>query len=223
LTSTPEALAERFEIEPPTRLEPRFNIAPSQDVLAIRWDTQAGRRGVMLRWGLIPSWAKDPSVSSRMINARVETAGERRAYRDAWLERRCVVPADGFFEWEDIGAGRQPHWLGLEAGLPFGMAGLWERWQAGDGRVVESCTVLTTDATAPVARIHDRMPLVIPQKLLADWLDTRQDPAAVVEAALARSPGFVSHPVATHVNDVRNDDPSCVKPAPPLPRQESLF
>jgi putative SOS response-associated peptidase YedK len=223
LTSTPEALAERFGIEPPTSLVPHYNIAPTQDVLAIRWDPKAGRGASFLRWGLIPPWAPDPSVAARMINARVETAGERRAYRDAWSERRCVVPADGFFEWEDVGSGRQPYWLGLEHGVPFAMGGLWERWRAEEGPIIESFTLLTTDASPLVARIHDRMPLVIPQECLEDWLDASRDPEPVVERARAQPPAFISHTVGTHVNDVRHDDPACVTPADPLPRQESLF
>ncbi len=223
LTSTPEALAERFGIEPPVTLTPRFNIAPTQDVLAIRAGEHTPREAAFLRWGLIPAWAPDPSVGARMINARVETVAEKRSFRQAFVERRCVVPANGFFEWEDTGAGRQPHWLGLEGGVPFGMAGLWERWHGDEGRVIESCSVLTTAATGAVAPIHDRMPLVLSDARIEAWLDPTSDAAGVAREAQHDPPAFVSHTVSPRVNDVRHDDPSLVAPAAPQPRQESLF
>ncbi len=223
LTSTPEALAERFGIEPPMTLTPRYNIAPTQDVLAIRSGEHAARETAWLRWGLIPSWSPDPGVGARRINARVETAAEKRSFRQAFALRRCVVPANGFFEWEDTGAGRQPHWLGLDGGVPFAMAGLWECWQGADGRVLESCTVLTTAATGVVAAIHDRMPLVLSDARMADWLDPTAEPEGVARAAQGEPPAFVAHTVSPRVNHVRHDDPSLVAPAEPQPRQESLF
>lgn len=230
LTSTPESLAERFGFEasspdvPKARSEPRYNVAPGQDVLAMRSSPTGLREAVSLRWGLVPAWAPDPSVGGRMINARAESASERRAYREALAARRCVVPADGFYEWEDLGAGKQPHWIGLEGGLPFGIAGLWERWRDDAGGALETCTLLTVDANERVRALHGRMPLLVPREREADWLAESADGTAVLAEIRAGSdPAFVHHPVSTRVNDVRHDDAACAAVARPLPRQESLF
>jgi putative SOS response-associated peptidase YedK len=225
LTSSPEELARRFGLDGVPELSPRYNIAPGQDVLAVRAQKD-GRRGAdCLRWGLVPSWASDPSVGYRMINARVETATTRPAFRDALRERRCLVPADGFFEWADRGGFKQPYLISGGDGLLLGFAGLWERWRNPEGALLESCTLLTSDAAPALRDLHDRMPIVVSPDRYADWLDPAQlDAAPLLERVRAETPAdFAFHPVSPRVNSAALDDPACIAVVPEPPRQESLF
>lgn len=224
LTSSPEELARRFGLEGPLELSPRYNIAPGQDVLAVRVRDDA-RRADSLRWGLVPPWAKDPSVGYRMINARVETAASKPAFRDALRERRCLVPADGFYEWADRGGFKQPYYIAAADGLPLGFAGLWERWRDPDGALLESCSLLTTDAAPPLRDLHDRMPIVVAPERYADWLDPapREVAALLAQVRAEALAVFEFHPVSTRVNSADLDDPACIAVAPEPPRQESLF
>ncbi|MGH0032329.1 MAG: SOS response-associated peptidase [Myxococcota bacterium] len=226
LTSTPEALALRFELDAPPELAPRYNVAPTQDVLAIR--AQAGRRSARsadwLRWGLVPPWAKDASVGVRMINARIESVTSRSAYREAVTARRCLVAADGFYEWADLGGFKQPYYATPAGGGPIGFAGLWEQWRDPAGRTLETCTILTADATPVLRRVHDRMPVVVDPADHAAWLDPRPgDVDSLLERLGASKPEWRLHPVSPRVNRADEDDASLVAPVPEPPRQEALF
>jgi putative SOS response-associated peptidase YedK len=226
LTSTPEALAQRFGLDEPPRLAPRYNIAPGQDVLAVRVDAERERRvAVSLRWGLVPSWAKDPAVGFRMINARAETAAQKPAFRSAFRARRCLVPADGFYEWAKREGGKQPYHIGLRDGAPFGIAALWEGWRDPEGDVLESCTLLTTDASDSIRDIHPRMPVILDASDHAQWLAPDVGDPALLQPLLRPLPdaSLTFHPVSDRVNSARIDDPACMAPAPEVARQDSLF
>ena len=193
----------------------RYNLAPTQAVPVLR-ETRPGQREVaLLHWGLIPSWAKERSIGNRMINARAETLAERPAFRRAFRDRRCLVLADGWYEWQTTTTGKQPWFIRSRDGLPMGFAGLWESWRdPASGAVVQSCTVVTTDAPGPLGEIHLRMPAVIPQEGVAAWLD----PAQRDEAALSHWLGgidparFSATPVSRRVNDPRNEGPDLIEP-----------
>jgi putative SOS response-associated peptidase YedK len=221
---TPAHLIQKLFLEPGAQLspelqallaEPRYNIAPTQSVPAVRISRESGARELtIMRWGLIPFWAKDRAIGSRLLNARVETAAEKPAFRDAIKRRRCVLIADGFYEWEKRGKARVPFLFEQGEHAPFAIAGLWDRNGTGDD-VITSCTILTTGASEVVGRIHDRMPLVVPQDLMSAWLDPHvEDPvlAALIERASA--PSFHATELTTWVNSVAHDDARCVEPAP---------
>src|SRR5262245_10083993 len=226
LTSTPEELARRFGLDAPPSLAPRFNIAPGQDVLAVRAHTGGGRAASPLRWGLVPAWSDAASVSSSkpLINARAETAATRPAFRDAFRARRCIVPATGFYEWASRGDFRQPYWIAPHGGGPWGIAGIWERWIAPDGARLESCALLTTAASARIAELHDRMPAILAPERYAAWLDPGSSVAEIAEllAPLA-SDALFARPVGLRVNRVENDDAGLLDAVPEPPRQPSLF
>ena len=206
-------------IGPPANLRPRYNVAPGQRIAAVRL-AHDGRRLSMLRWGLIPAWAKEPAIGYRMINARAETAHEKPSFRAAFRTRRCLIPADGFYEWTRQGKTRQPWLFALKEGGIFAFAGLWERWTVRDGLpltgalaelapgdTLETCTILTTQANATVAPVHDRMPAILPREAHDPWLAGEAVPLAPYPAEAMRL-----HPVSTHVNKPANDDPRCVEP-----------
>jgi len=215
LTSPPAIVADVFGVDASVALTPRYNVAPSQNVAAIRIDASGRRTLAMLRWGLIPSWAKDPAMGNRMINARAETVAEKPAFCRAFAERRCLIVADGFYEWQRGSGGRKVPYLFSPADeRPFGFAGLWEAWRRGD-ETIESCTILTTAARGVVARIHERMPLVVPSTHYAAWL--ARSGAAVgsddlLADLLASSPtsSFADRRVSSYVNNPRHDDPDCL-------------
>ncbi|MFH1115571.1 MAG: SOS response-associated peptidase, partial [Pseudomonadota bacterium] len=164
-------LARRFGLFEEPELDPRSNIAPSQMVAVIRVKPGSpGRRLNMLKWGLIPHWAKDPSVGSRMINARSETVAEKPAFWAAFKRRRCIIPADGFYEWAKEGKRKQPYLIAMADGSTFAMAGLWEHWEDVKGNVIESCTILTTGANDALRELHDRMPVILRPRDYDAWL-----------------------------------------------------
>ncbi len=215
LTTTAEDLANCFELSQPLGLAPRYNIAPTQQVAAVRAVVEDGgeRRLLLLRWGLVPSWARDLRVGNRMINARAETASQKPAFRSAFRARRCLVPADGFFEWRRRGKQRQPHYIQMRDGRPFAFAGLWERWVDPEtGQVVESCTLLTTTPNELVETIHDRMPVILQPGDYDRWLDPQVNDPAQLEPLLRPFPAdeMTAFPVSTRVNSPRNDDPACI-------------
>ncbi len=213
-------LHERLDlIGTPLNLRPRYNVAPSQDVAVAR-TTERGRILSMLRWGLIPSWASDPAIGHKLINARSETAAEKPSFRSAFRHRRCLIPADGFYEWQRRGATRQPWLFGLRNGAPLVFAGLWERWTVPEGAAltgslaerspgdtVETCTILTTAANQTVAPVHGRMPVILPPDAWDPWLMDGDVPLAAYHAG-----EMIAWPVSTHVNRPANDDPRCVEP-----------
>ena len=220
LTTPLEGLREVFLFEGAPNLAPRYNIAPTQEVPAVRLGPEDGKRHLVpLRWGLIPSWAKEASIGSRMINARAESVSEKPAFRAAFRQRRCLIPADGFYEWQARPSGpKQPYHIARPEGGPFAFAGLWERWadRAG-GEAVESFTIVTTEANRGLEAIHHRMPVVLAPADHAAWLDPEAAGDAL-QALLRPAPEetFVATPVSTRVNAVRNDDASLTEAAAPL-------
>ena len=216
-----QPVAELFGISLPPEFQPRYNIAPTQDALVVRSAAEsvgpAGvtrtRRGDLLRWGLVPSWADDPSVGNRMINARAETAAQKPAFREAMKRRRCLVPADGFYEWQarEGSKRKQPHLIRMKDDGPFAFGGLWESWWRGEDKV-ESFTILTTTPNDLVAPIHDRMPVIVPPGEYDRWLDSSVSAEKVTDL-LRPYPveEMVTQPVGTAVNNPANDDPSCVE------------
>ena len=209
-------LAEAFGVDALPNLAPRYNIAPTQDVVAIRRGDD-GRELAMLRWGLIPGWAKDPAIGARMINARAETVAEKPSFRAAFRQRRCLIAADGFYEWRKTAeapkAPKQPYYIRLESDAPFAIAGLWERWRDPAGATVESCTLITTVANRELASIHHRMPVILAPADYDAWLEPRPASAAALHDLLRPYPGaaMTAIPIGRHVNNVRNDDPACIE------------
>ena len=209
-----EVIAEAFGLPEVPELAPRYNIAPTQEVAAVRAGAAGGRELVALHWGLIPAWANDRAVAARMINARAETLAAKAAFRSAFRARRCLVVADGFYEWRKVAAAKRPYFIGLAGGGPFGFAGLWERWAGAGDEAVESCTIVTTAANELVAPIHDRMPVILEPAEFALWLDPAlRDPEALQALLRPRAAaGMVAYPVSELVNSPRNDVPECRAP-----------
>jgi putative SOS response-associated peptidase YedK len=224
LTSTPEELALRFGLDVPPESSPRFNIAPGQDVLAVR--VSEGRRSAdRLRWGLVPPWAESAEVGTRMINARSETAAEKPAFREAFRARRCLLPADGFYEWARWGDVKQPYHITLAGGGLFGFAGLWERWRDPTGAWLDSCAILTTEACPRLRDLHDRMPVILGRDDGERWLDPSVSAPERLRPLLRPLPDAAIrfHPVSLRVNSARVDDADCLARVPEPPRQQSLF
>lgn len=209
-----EQLAWRFGTPVPHPIAPRYNIAPSQPILALRYNRDAKtREWTHFVWGLVPSWAQDPSISNRMINARAETLREKPAYRNAYRYRRCIVPVSGFYEWKKVGRTKQPYFVRPTDDLPIGLAGLWETWRSPDGSELETCTIITTDANAVIQPLHPRMAVVLPPDAYEAWLspDTSLD---ALDKLLQPAPEdlLIAYPVSPRVNSPANDDPSLVEP-----------
>lgn len=217
-----EQLAWRFGTPVPRPIAPRYNIAPSQPVLALRYNRDAKtREWTHFVWGLVPSWAQDPSIGNRMINARAETLREKPAYRNAYRYRRCIVPVSGFYEWKKVGHTKQPYFVRPADDLPIGLAGLWETWRSPDGSEIETCTIITTDANAVIRPLHDRMAVVLPPDAYELWL--RPDSSlAELDALLQPAPEdlLIAYPVSPRVNSPANDDPSLVAPVDANPDGE---
>ncbi len=213
LTVPVEILAEEFGVTGPLpEVPPSYNIAPTQEVAAVLAD-DGERRLEMLRWGLIPSWADDPGIGSRMINARSETVPEKPSFRRAFRERRCLILTDGFYEWKRTDDGKQPYYIRMEDGWPFAFAGLWESWRGGREEI-RSCTILTTEANDLVSEIHHRMPVILAPEDHGLWLDPDVREADPLLPLLAPYPDDVmeAYPVSRFVNRPTNDDPRCVEP-----------
>ncbi len=198
----------------PEDLPTRYNIAPSQAVPVIA--NQGAQRVELFRWGLIPSWAKDPAIGNKMINARAETLTEKPAFRAAYRRRRCLILADGFYEWQAQAGSRTktPFYFKLASGKAFGFAGLWEFWQSAAGDEICSCTIITTDANALVASVHDRMPVILPPEAHAAWLDPAEIDPAVLNSWLKPYPAeaMTTYTVSAAVNSPQNDSPVCIVP-----------
>ena len=192
----------------------RYNIAPTQSVLTVVNQGEEQNRGEYMRWGLVPSWAKDISIGSRMINARAETIVEKPSFRRALQKRRCLVLSDGFYEWKRTGKDKQPMYIGLQSGQPFGMAGLWEAWKSPDGEWLHSCTIITTEPNALMAEIHNRMPVILPRESEPVWLDPGVDNPSRLTDLLRPYPAdaMTARPVSGLVNNARNDFPECIAP-----------
>ena len=195
--------------------EPRWNVAPTQPVPVIRRDSKGPTlRASLLRWGLIPSWASDPTIGARTINARSETAAGKPSFREPLRKQRCLIPADGFYEWRRSGKQKQPFCFEVGDGGLFAFAGLWDNWRGPDGQVLETCTILTTTPNELLANVHDRMPVILAADEYDRWLDpAMQDTATALDLLRPFDSTFMRrYPVSTRVNLVANDDLECSAP-----------
>jgi putative SOS response-associated peptidase YedK len=222
----PAQLRARFPIAETVALEPPFfNITPGSDVLAVTTDREGRPRGERLHWGLVPSWATDTRTGFKMINARAETLAERPAYRGAFERFRCLIPADGFYEWQSLPGqkAKQPFHITTAQDGMFAFAGLWSVWHHGEPDELRSCTIITTAANAAVARVHDRMPVILPREAEGAWL-AHDTPRPELEALLSGLPAeqLSLRPVGPAVNDARYDGPACLLDPPPT-AQATLF
>ncbi len=214
LTTPASVLARVFQLTLDFDVTPRYNVAPTQEVIVVRPGGKS-RSLATMRWGLIPSWAKDASIGNRMINARAETVAEKPAFRTALKRRRCIIPASGFFEWQKIDAKRkQPFYLERADGEPLALAGLWESWTDPEGNTVESFTIITTESNEQVSKVHDRMPVILEPESFAAWLDPEnQDVTAIQSLLKPAAEGILTmRPVSTLVNKPANDLPEVLRP-----------
>ena len=213
LKSDGQRVAEAFGLAESSDLPQRYNIAPTQNVPVVL-EENGTRKLETMHWGLIPSWADDPSIGSRMINARAETVSEKPSFRSAFKRRRCLVVADGFYEWKKADGGKQPHYLRLKDSGPFGFAGLWEKWNVEGGEEIHSCTIITTEPNEVAADIHNRMPVILPLDVYDAWLDPEDDDREELLAMLAPYPAeeMEAYPVSREVNRPANDYPEVLQP-----------
>jgi putative SOS response-associated peptidase YedK len=220
LRTSPQKLLENFGVAFPD-FSPRYNIAPTQLVFALRATPEGtARQAAALRWGLIPSWAKDPKIGSKSINARAETLAEKPMFRAAFKRRRCLVLADGYYEWRTNGKSKLPYHFRYEDQRPFAFAGLWEAWRGPEGNdpPLETCTIITTAARGIAATLHERMPVIIPPSEYDLWIAPQPLDAAQLES-LVRPPlqdELIPVSVSKVVNSVKNQGPECLEPADPL-------
>jgi putative SOS response-associated peptidase YedK len=220
-------VAEQFALFDVPPLGPRYNIAPTQPVAVVRpagagvekvtgTSSAASRRQLAwLRWGLVPSWAQDPAIGNRLINARADTAATKPAFRAAMRRRRCLIVADGFYEWQRTGTRKQPYFIRMRDDRPFGFAGLWEAWEGADHSALETCAILTTDANDLMRPIHDRMPVIISPGDYDRWLDPAIEKPEQVADLLRpyAADELIAYPVSPYVNSPARDDPRCIEPA----------
>lgn len=216
ITSPVEALRQAFAFNELLNLAPSYNVAPTDEVPVVRLKRgpQAERELVLMRWGLVPYWAKDIKIGVRAINARAETIASKPMFRDAYAKRRCLVLADGYYEWARRDEGKQAMLIRMVERGPFAFAGLWERWRnKEDGSTLESCSIVTTAANEELKVIHDRAPVILAQADHAAWLDPSGDPSTLLQPAPC---GWLdATPVSDHVNRVQNNDPRCIEPIAP--------
>ncbi len=223
-TQSSEAIAQTFGLQPIPDLQPRYNIAPTQPVSVIT-QSEAAREYRIFQWGLVPSWSKDPSIGSRMINARAETAAEKPSFRAPFKRRRCLVIADGFYEWQrsdnlnNLKGGqksgqKQPYYIQLKTRSLFGFAGLWDAWECGDGSYLETCTILTTEPNELMQPIHNRMPVIVHPEDYDLWLDPSVPQRDRLQPLLRpyEADAMQIYPVSKTVNSPRNETPACVEP-----------
>lgn len=212
LRTTPSQIASLFGVEYCPPFDARYNIAPTQDVLVDRLNDRGEQELQFLRWGLIPFWADDIKIGYKLINARSETAAEKPSFRAALKQRRCLIPVSGFYEWKRDGKTKIPFHIHRDDDQPFALAGLWERWEKGNG-AVESFTILTTAANSFMTTIHDRMPVVIPQNEFPVWLDNNVKPHALTPLLNSREwTHFEATQVSTIVNNARHETEDCIHP-----------
>ena len=214
LHSSADKLSALFGEMPMPVLEARYNIAPTQPVPVVRQDRAGRREMVLVRWGLVPAWSKGPDSRFGMINARLETAAQKPAYRSAFRYKRCLIPADGFYEWRAAGRFKQPYVLRPSDGSPMALAGLWEHWQDADGNELESCTILVREANAQVRSVHERMPVIMGPDSFGLWLDIHAQKPQPLETLLAvqQAPDLEIYPVSRAVNSPREDSSGLLEP-----------
>lgn len=215
LVSPLDLIVYRFKVAYGHRTEhvARYNIAPSQDVLAIINDGQNNRLG-KLRWGLIPRWAKDPKIGHKMINARAETLAEKPSFKYSFKRQRCLIPADSFYEWKRAGGRKIPMRIRLKSGELFAFAGLWSRWVSPEGQAIHTCTIITTRPNELMKDIHDRMPVILRKEDEDAWLDPRNQDTEYLRQFLEPYDGkqMEAYEVSTVVNSPKNDGPECIEP-----------
>ena len=217
IISDPRTIRALFGYVEMPNFPPRYNVAPTQPVPIVRM-TEGARHFALVRWGLIPSWVKDPKTFSLLINARGESVIEKPAFRAAMRRRRCLIPADGFYEWKKDGERKRPYYVHLKSGAPMALAGLWETWTGPNGEELETATIVTTAASRSIAHIHDRMPVILPPEAFDLWLDANVD--AKIAAALiapARDALLEAYEISTAVNRVANDSPQLIAPVGAAP------
>jgi len=220
LFATPEELARVFklrldEVQRVFTPRPRYNVAPSETVLAVRRRANGREReAVGLRWGLIPHWAKGPEFGARTINARAETADRKPAFRDSFRVRRCLIPASGFYEWKKLPRGKQPYFFRLARAMPLAFAGMWDRWVAPSGDVVESCTIITTRPNSLTKLVHDRMPAIVDPEDQDRWLESAPQDKSQLAGILRPYPAsrMAGYPVSSAVNKPGNEMPDLIEP-----------
>jgi putative SOS response-associated peptidase YedK len=220
ITSAPESIRKLFRYGEQPNFPPRYNIAPTQPIPIVRFDHGA-RYFALVRWGLIPSWVKDPKTFSLVINARDGSVLTKPAFRNAMRRRRCLVPADGFYEWQVVGAGpKQPYYIHAKDGAPFAFAGLWESWTGPNGEEMETAAIVTTDANATLKPIHHRMPAILTPEAFETWLDTDNVDAKIAAELLTPAPddALEAYPISTAVNRVANDDARLIERIDPEAR-----
>jgi putative SOS response-associated peptidase YedK len=223
-TPNPAEVRARFPIGESVEVRRRYNVAPGDEVVAVTTDKEGRPRGELLRWGLVPSWSKRPDTGLKMINARVETVAERAAFRRAFERYRCLIIADGFYEWRRLPSGpKQAFHIARAGGGLFAFAGLWSIWHGEEGETLRTCTILTTAANAAVAPLHDRMPIILAPGAEAAWLAPTDSPERLHRLLGGLDPADTElHPVGPAVNDARYDGPECLAPAIDE-RQAALF
>ena len=211
--SPSEATAALFGANTSTEVVPRYNIAPTQFVAAVRRDEQEAPELAMLRWGLVPFWAKDPSIGNRMINARSETVAEKPSFRNAYKKRRCLILADGFYEWRKEGDGKTPYYISLADESPFAFAGIWENWNSKESdESLQSAAIITAAASNFMAQLHQRMPVVVRPEQADRWL---AGDAELLSEVIDNGPEFRAWPVDRKVNNARNEDAALIEPSGP--------
>lgn len=223
-TPNPAQLRARFPIGESVEIRTRYNVAPGDEILAVTTSREGTPRGELLRWGFLPTWAKTPSEGFKMINARAETLGERAAYRYAYEHFRCLIIADGFYEWQRREhAAKQPFHITRADHQPFAFAGLWSVWHRGEQDQLRTCTIVTTAANKAIASVHDRMPVILEPELEHAWLDPDTPASALADLLRGLTPEeFALRAVGAAVNDARYDGPACLLDPPPEP-QRALF
>ena len=211
-----DTVAEIFNLSEAPQWSPRYNLAPTQQVPTIRADAEGRKREFhALTWGLVPSWARDPKMGARMINARAETLHEKPSFRAAFRLRRCLILADGFYEWQRLESGKQPHFIGMQDGRPFAFAGLWEHWEHPGLPPIDSCTIITTEPNELLAPIHNRMPVILDESAYDEWMDPDARNVKQLSALLQPFPAtrMTAYPISKLVNSPSNDGPECIVPA----------
>ena len=209
--SPSEAVAALFGVPASPIVEPRYNIAPTQFVASIRRSEDQRNELTMLRWGLVPFWAKDPAIGNRMINARAETVAEKPSFRNAYRKRRCLILADGFYEWRKEGDGKTPFFISLANGQAFAFAGLWEQWQSKETEeILQTTTIVTTAANDFLSQVHHRMPIILEPENSTRWLDGELD---LLDEVTVGSPPLRAWPVQRTVNNARNEVPELIEAA----------
>lgn len=213
LVTSPEEIADAFGLAEVLDLDPHYNISPSQSIVAVRVGPDRQRELVRLRWGLIPYWADDPSIGTKTINARSETAASKPSFRRPFRTQRCLIVADGFYEWRQSAGRKQPYYIRLKSGKPFGLAALWDRWDKA-GEPIESCAILTTEANELMKPLHDRMPVILHGEQFSRWLDPdlRDDKQLSELLRPCDADLMEAYPVGSLVNSPKHDTAACIVP-----------